>query len=888
MGILNGEEEKYGLSFIWPYIGRVMNTHIAKRGNDIHGAIDINDFDPKGSGDPIYASESGKIRKTDNNMTWNSHGINVFIEHHGKTYDNKEAFIYTRYSHLSKYKDSLTVNTQINKGEIVGWMGATGNTDGWPHLHYEIQINTNGIQKKLDVPSNASRKEVFKYLHDSLVDDTLKYSQGLPPWKYGVENKKLVLSFPFNSFTNQYASFAGNYNDLSTDKIYPNDLPHLGFLGESKKPFDSAFTLVEFGSKFGHKKISSNPSYWINVSDISLECTDGKYKFNISPGAISSFKKSFKINYIPIYRNKNNKVEPMLPFEILNGKGLTANLPDFFCSSLFVKTKDLFGDYYRDENGKIITLNSEVNLISFSLLAKELGIISGLDSINYFEPNSDSPIKKINFFSASKYPNELRFYNDFVSVIYTSNKGIFYSTRDFKKIKNIINIGQGNDGIIAKEKVDAESNLFNNPNFNYMPLPNTIIVKKEDKDYYLSIKELEMLGIPRDPLYRAWEISYKRADVKRRKIMKKTDLISENYMPLNTELEQIGFKFHLLTGDGTTTPKYSLIYDGKTRNEHVGKTTPDKDSFYQKNVLGGKNPSTLKLIGPPLPPKLKSEIKLPNINLPSKTATATAAKTISSTIMEFLNTAEPGLGTGRDKAGGAGGTTLKGGSTTAKTTGRGKEATPNGKDRYDKNILTDKAKTDNANTGLKQNNLLGGKNKPGANSWQDMIKGTFGSLAAGAGKGNISGTKATAPQQGAGALAKANTASQPYPALNGMKNAGMSPKPYGAGFQPPTVPNSSMSAHKTDGFMGPPAPTLLPSFVSASYKPQLPNTNYIPESAPKGNTVKDKKKPDSQPGKPKVTEITIKGENADRYELMARELPSMWERYEKESAQRLI
>lgn len=318
----------------------------------------------------------------------------------------------------------------------------------------------------------------------------------------------------------------------------------------------------------------------------------------------------------------------------------------------------------------------------------------------------------------------------------------------------------------------------------------------------------------------------------------------------------------------------------------------DDTMLEEKPKTASPGGRTEKLI-PKVPPiddllgDLDSRIITPNTPLEKKFVGVTT-QTIPNGIMEFINMGKSGLGTGGDKAGGAGGTPSKGGSAaTTKSTGKNTGITPLGKDKYNKMPEPAKPKTANANPAPKTNNLLGGKNKPGANSWQDMVKGTFGSLAAGAGIGNISGTKATAPQQGEGALAKANTTSQPYPALNSMKNAGMPSNP-GAGFQTPTIPNSAMPARKTDGSMGPPAPTSIPSLASASYKPQLPNTNYIPESTPKGNTVKDKIKPDSQPGKPKVTEITIKGENADRYELMARELPSMWERYEKESAQRLI
>jgi murein DD-endopeptidase MepM/ murein hydrolase activator NlpD len=43
----------------------------------------------------------------------------------------------TRYGHLSRLAVSL--GQQIHKGEVIGYVGSTGNSTG-PHLHYEIRM----------------------------------------------------------------------------------------------------------------------------------------------------------------------------------------------------------------------------------------------------------------------------------------------------------------------------------------------------------------------------------------------------------------------------------------------------------------------------------------------------------------------------------------------------------------------------------------------------------------------------------------------------------------------------------------------------------------------------------------------------------------------------
>ena len=85
---------------------------------------------------PIYAAESGSV---DQLQYWNgktktgmqSYGNMVRINH--GVYDG--GILQTRYAHMSKL---LVKNGQnVYRGQIIGYMGATGNATG-QHLHFEV------------------------------------------------------------------------------------------------------------------------------------------------------------------------------------------------------------------------------------------------------------------------------------------------------------------------------------------------------------------------------------------------------------------------------------------------------------------------------------------------------------------------------------------------------------------------------------------------------------------------------------------------------------------------------------------------------------------------------------------------------------------------------
>jgi murein DD-endopeptidase MepM/ murein hydrolase activator NlpD len=83
------------------------------------------------TGTPIYAAGDGIIQY----YKWQSgYGNKVEIQH-VNGYE-------TAYGHMSRYADGLEVGSQVRQGQVIGYVGSTGQSTG-PHLHFEIQINGN-------------------------------------------------------------------------------------------------------------------------------------------------------------------------------------------------------------------------------------------------------------------------------------------------------------------------------------------------------------------------------------------------------------------------------------------------------------------------------------------------------------------------------------------------------------------------------------------------------------------------------------------------------------------------------------------------------------------------------------------------------------------------
>lgn len=111
---------------------RVSDTFTAPRGARIHSALDI--LAPRGT--PVVSADGGRIFKLRTNQLG---GITVYA------LDPTERFVYY-YAHLERYAAGLREGQAVRAGEVIGYVGSTGNAPpNTPHLHFQLlQYRGNG------------------------------------------------------------------------------------------------------------------------------------------------------------------------------------------------------------------------------------------------------------------------------------------------------------------------------------------------------------------------------------------------------------------------------------------------------------------------------------------------------------------------------------------------------------------------------------------------------------------------------------------------------------------------------------------------------------------------------------------------------------------------
>jgi len=90
-----------------------------------HHALDI--MSPRGT--PIHSAASGRVLKL---FTSIDGGLMVYAA------DSSERFV-IMYAHLDRYAPALTDSTRLVRGQLIGFVGSTGNaSESAPHLHFAI------------------------------------------------------------------------------------------------------------------------------------------------------------------------------------------------------------------------------------------------------------------------------------------------------------------------------------------------------------------------------------------------------------------------------------------------------------------------------------------------------------------------------------------------------------------------------------------------------------------------------------------------------------------------------------------------------------------------------------------------------------------------------
>jgi murein DD-endopeptidase MepM/ murein hydrolase activator NlpD len=106
---------------------RVRDSYTASRGGRTHDAVDI--MAPRGT--PVIAADDGTILKLRQNVAG---GITIY------QLDPAERFVYY-YAHLDRYEKGLAEGMKIRQGDVLGFVGTTGNAPkDTPHLHFQVML----------------------------------------------------------------------------------------------------------------------------------------------------------------------------------------------------------------------------------------------------------------------------------------------------------------------------------------------------------------------------------------------------------------------------------------------------------------------------------------------------------------------------------------------------------------------------------------------------------------------------------------------------------------------------------------------------------------------------------------------------------------------------
>jgi len=104
---------------------QLRDTYAETRGGRVHEALDI----PAGRGAAVIAATDGRVLKLFNSKAG---GLMVY------TTDPSERFILL-YGHLDSYATALREGMPLERGQVIGYVGTTGNAPiGTPHLHFAI------------------------------------------------------------------------------------------------------------------------------------------------------------------------------------------------------------------------------------------------------------------------------------------------------------------------------------------------------------------------------------------------------------------------------------------------------------------------------------------------------------------------------------------------------------------------------------------------------------------------------------------------------------------------------------------------------------------------------------------------------------------------------
>ena len=124
-----------------------MRKHPISGYNKLHKGVDF----AVPSGTPILAAGSGRIELAG----WNGNYGRYIRIRHNNTYQ-------TAYAHLSAIAKGVYAGSQVEQGQVIGYVGSTGRSTG-PHLHYEILVNRRQVNPMtINLPTGKNLPDMDK------------------------------------------------------------------------------------------------------------------------------------------------------------------------------------------------------------------------------------------------------------------------------------------------------------------------------------------------------------------------------------------------------------------------------------------------------------------------------------------------------------------------------------------------------------------------------------------------------------------------------------------------------------------------------------------------------------------------------------------------------
>lgn len=107
--------------------------HTPRSGGREHRALDI--LAPRGT--PVISADDGRVLRMRTNSAG---GLTIYAV------DAGNRFVYY-YAHLDRYASTLSEGKDVVKGEVIGYVGTTGNAPAnVPHLHFQLMKRPNAAR----------------------------------------------------------------------------------------------------------------------------------------------------------------------------------------------------------------------------------------------------------------------------------------------------------------------------------------------------------------------------------------------------------------------------------------------------------------------------------------------------------------------------------------------------------------------------------------------------------------------------------------------------------------------------------------------------------------------------------------------------------------------